>query len=162
MDQLEPSSDDLLRIVFSNVDESMLREIAAADYGEVFDEHLEQLAVIKSGKILAPMQWEPKEVLELIRWSEPEDPSWSPGSTGDRGHWMRLFACVGRSAGMIGHHRVSRLGVSPGCTWKQPRLPRHFKCRKTPADLRSVASRSERTREPRLFYRGRFDDHSAR
>lgn len=94
LDQLDPSSDDLLRIVFSNVDESMLREIAAADYGQDFDEHLEQLAAIKSGKILAPMQWEPKEVLELIRWSEPEDPSWSPGSTGDRGHWIRLFACA--------------------------------------------------------------------
>ena len=92
--QLEPSSDELLRIVLVHVDDSMLREIAAADYGQDFDEHLEQLAAIKSGKILAPMRWEPKEVLELIRWSEPEDPTWSPGSTGDRGHWMRLFACA--------------------------------------------------------------------
>ncbi len=40
------------------------------------------------------MRWEPKEVLELIRWSEPEDPTWSPGSTGNRGHWMRLFSCT--------------------------------------------------------------------
>ncbi|KLU05294.1 hypothetical protein RISK_002657 [Rhodopirellula islandica] len=36
---------------------------------------------------------------------------------------------------MIGHNHVSRLGVRPGWTWKQPRLPRHFKCQKTSADL---------------------------
>lgn len=72
----------------------MLREIAAADYGMDADEHLTQLRAIKNGTIPAPMQWEPKEVLELIRWSEPEDPNWSPGSTGRRGHWMRLLACT--------------------------------------------------------------------
>ncbi|WP_345682466.1 hypothetical protein [Novipirellula caenicola] len=93
LDQHEPSSTELLRIASSHVDDAMRREIAAADYGQDFDEHLEQLTAIRSGKILAPMRWEPKEVLELIRWSEPEDPTWSPGSTGDRGHWMRLFAC---------------------------------------------------------------------
>ncbi len=94
LNRFEPTPDDLLRLVFQRVNESMLREIAAADYGQDVDEHLEQLLAIKSGKILAPMRWEPKEVLELIRWSEPEDPTWSPGSTGDRGHWMRLFSCA--------------------------------------------------------------------
>ena len=72
----------------------MLREIAAADYGEDADEHLSQLLAIKNGTIPTPMQWEPKEVLELIRWSEPEDPTWSPGSTSHRGHWMRLLSCA--------------------------------------------------------------------
>ena len=91
--QLEPSKDDLLQIVFSRVDDSMLREIAAADYGQDVDEHLKQLLAIKHGKVHVPMRWEPREVLELIRWSEPEDRTWSPGSTGERGHWMRLFAC---------------------------------------------------------------------
>ena len=91
--QLEPSKDELLQIVFSRVDDSMLREIAAADYGQDVDEHLKQLLAIKHGKVHVPMRWEPREVLELIRWSEPEDPTWSPGSTGERGHWMRLFAC---------------------------------------------------------------------
>ena len=37
-----------------------------------------------------------REVLELIRWSEPDDPDWSPGGQGPRGHWMRLFACTVR------------------------------------------------------------------
>ncbi|KLU06733.1 hypothetical protein RISK_001297 [Rhodopirellula islandica] len=28
---------------------------------------------------------------------------------------------LSRSAGMIGHHHMSRLGVSPGCKWEQQR-----------------------------------------
>jgi hypothetical protein len=72
----------------------MLREIAAADYGMDADPHLAALRAIKAGDVPAPMNWEPKEVLELIRWSEPEDPTWTPGSVGTRGHWMRLFSCA--------------------------------------------------------------------
>jgi hypothetical protein len=33
-------------------------------------------------------------VLELIRWSQPEDPAWKPGSTGEGGHVMRAFCCA--------------------------------------------------------------------
>ena len=40
------------------------------------------------------MGWHPAEVLELIRWSQPENPQWRPGATGERGHWMRAFACA--------------------------------------------------------------------
>jgi|UPI0003471618 hypothetical protein len=40
---------------------------------------------------------------------------------------------------MIGHVRVSRLGVNPGCTWEQRRLPKQPKYRKTPADLLGIA-----------------------
>jgi hypothetical protein len=29
-----------------------------------------------------------------IRWSQPDDPQWSPGGHGPRGQWMRLFACT--------------------------------------------------------------------
>lgn len=94
LDRFDPSSESLLRLIFRHVDEPMLQEIASADYGMDADEHLSQLRAIKSGKIPAPMQWEPREVLELIRWSEPEDPTWSPGSKGDRGHWMRLLSCA--------------------------------------------------------------------
>ncbi|WP_218933295.1 hypothetical protein [Rubripirellula lacrimiformis] len=94
LDPFDPSSDSLLHLAFRHVDDSMLREIAAADYGEDAGKHLSQLLAIKNGTIPAPMQWEPKEVLELIRWSEPEDPTWSPGSTGHRGHWMRLLSCA--------------------------------------------------------------------
>lgn len=94
LDRFNPTDEDLLKQVFCHVDASMLREIAEADYGMDVDEHLNALGKIKIDNIPAPMKWEPKEVLELIRWSEPEDPNWSPGSMGLRGHWMRLFSCA--------------------------------------------------------------------
>ncbi len=72
----------------------MLREIAEADYGRDAEAHLKALCEIKSEKNLSPMAWEPQEVLELTRWSEPDDPTWEPGSVGIRGHWMRLFSCA--------------------------------------------------------------------
>jgi hypothetical protein len=73
----------------------MLREIASADYGIDADAHLDALRRIRDwGEVLAPMNWEPKDVLELIRWSEPDDPGWRPGGTGIRGHIMRAFACA--------------------------------------------------------------------
>ena len=90
----EPSCEPLLRLVFQNVDESMLREIAEADYGMDASAHLAALRAIVNGDVPAPMKWEPQEVLELVRWSEPEDPNWKPGSIGARGHWMRLFSCA--------------------------------------------------------------------
>ncbi|MEM1098746.1 MAG: hypothetical protein AAGH92_08150 [Planctomycetota bacterium] len=71
----------------------MLREIAEADYGMDAAKHLNALKRIVGGDRPAPLEWEPKEVLELMRWSQPEDPTWAPGSTGERGHWIRLFAC---------------------------------------------------------------------
>jgi hypothetical protein len=40
------------------------------------------------------MVWVPQEVLELFRWSEPEDPDWKPGAVGERGHLMRAFSCA--------------------------------------------------------------------
>lgn len=90
----ERSCEPLLRLVFRKVDESMLREIAEADHGMDAQSHLAALRAIVRGDVPAPLKWEPQEVLELIRWSEPEDPNWKPGSTGARGHWMRLFSCA--------------------------------------------------------------------
>ncbi len=94
LNHLNPTSEELLNLVFKQVDASMLREIAEADYGMDADAHLKALSAIKTGNVPAQMKWEPKEVLELIRWSEPEDPTWKPGSVGERGHWMRLFSCA--------------------------------------------------------------------
>ncbi len=90
-----PDADRLLRLVSPNIDDGMLREIAAADYGLDIDENLAPLQRLRDeGVIPAPLGWEPREVLELIRWSEPDDPEWGPGGHGERGHWMRLFACA--------------------------------------------------------------------
>jgi hypothetical protein len=77
------------------IDESMLREIAEADYGRGTEEHLAALLAIWQGAPLGEMHhWFPMEVLELIRWSKPEDPDWAPGAVGLRGHTMRAFACA--------------------------------------------------------------------
>ena len=77
-----------------HIDEGMLAEIAAADYGWKAEEQLPVLRRIRDTGELPEAILEVQEVLELIRWSEPEDPEWKPGSTGERGHWMRLFACA--------------------------------------------------------------------
>jgi hypothetical protein len=95
LSSFDPSPDTLLDLIRKRIDDSMLGEIAEADYGEDARAHLEALRHIRdTGQVPAPMKWVPQEVLELIRWSEPEDPSWKPGSTGIRGHWMRAFACA--------------------------------------------------------------------
>lgn len=90
-----PSPEPLLQLVIDHNDESMLREIADADYRQDSEEHYVAIVhLIKTRDFTTRMEWCPSEVLELIRWSEPEDPTWKPGSTGMRGHWMRLFACT--------------------------------------------------------------------
>ena len=83
-----------MRLVFKHVNDSMLREIAQADYGMDADAHLRALNAVKTGNLPVPMPWEPREVLELVRWSEPDVREWKPGSAGARGHWMRLFSCT--------------------------------------------------------------------
>lgn len=93
--QFAPDPDALLAWLRPRIDDDMLAEIAAADYGMDADAHLAALRRIRdSGAVLVSLGWEPKEVLELIRWSEPEDPTWRPGSTGERGHLMRAFCCA--------------------------------------------------------------------
>lgn len=91
----DPDQSLLLTLVSGQVDDDMLEEIAAADYGEDKDGHLRELRHIRDVGIKpGVMLWEPREVLELIRWSEPDDPTWKPGATGKRGHWMRAFSCA--------------------------------------------------------------------
>ncbi len=91
-----PDADTLLRLISRHIDDGMLREIAAADYGRDVDLHLPYLTRLRDhGEIPVPLAWEPREVLELIRWSEPDDPEWGPGGHGERGEWMRAFACAG-------------------------------------------------------------------
>ena len=77
------------------IDEGMLKEIAEADYAQDVSGHFSALKPIwEGGELTVLDSWFPMEVLELIRWSEPEDPEWKPGSTGSRGHKMRAFSCA--------------------------------------------------------------------
>lgn len=77
------------------LDDAMLAEIAAADYGFRADEYLIALRLIRDERRLPDrVAAVPLEVLELVRWSQPDDPSWEPGGHGRRGHLMRLFCCA--------------------------------------------------------------------
>jgi hypothetical protein len=112
----DPQPDALLRRISAHIDDGMLAEIAEADYGMDRAAHLVALRRIRDdGEMAVPLPWEPKEVLQLIRWSQPDDPIWQPSGRGDRGHWMRAFACAAllRAAGepanrdyMEGHNQT--------------------------------------------------------
>lgn len=91
---LTGDGDALLHLLRAQVDDSMLEEIAAADCAQDTEKHLAALRPIhETGRVALPLEWEPKEVLCLVRWSEPDDPDWKPGGYGPRGHMMRAFAC---------------------------------------------------------------------
>jgi hypothetical protein len=90
-----PDASGLLRLLSALVDDAMLQDIAEADYGNDRDRHLARLMIIRDkGVIPSPLQWHPQEVLELIRWSEPDNPDWKPGQMGVAGHIMRAFCCA--------------------------------------------------------------------
>jgi hypothetical protein len=93
--RLDPRPETLRDWLRPQISDDILDEIAAADYGMDFEAHRSALQKIHTGEPMpAPLPWEPKEVLELIRWSEPSDPNWKPGSVGERGHLMRAFCCA--------------------------------------------------------------------
>lgn len=90
-----PDRDGLLRLMCGMVTPDMLVEIADADYGYEADEHLAALKkIVGERHVPEEIGWYPRECLELIRWSQPEHPSWQPGATGLRGHTMRGFCCA--------------------------------------------------------------------
>jgi hypothetical protein len=90
----KPDQTGLFKIIARHVDDAMLREIAAADYGQDIEQHLAPLRTLRDGGMPPePRSWYPDEVLELIRWSQPDDPTWQPSGRGSRGHWMLAFSC---------------------------------------------------------------------
>ncbi|AFZ15657.1 hypothetical protein Cri9333_4895 (plasmid) [Crinalium epipsammum PCC 9333] len=102
--RFNPSEDALLYWLRERVDRSMLEEIAMADYSYNYELHLSALLKVHQGEALpVPIPWEPREVLELTRWSEPDDlyiekykvsKSFNKGSKGIPGHLIRAFACT--------------------------------------------------------------------
>ncbi|MFZ1087313.1 MAG: hypothetical protein WAN35_20310 [Terracidiphilus sp.] len=95
LNRFEPEPEGLLREISKHISDDMLMEIAAADYGQDMEKHLVALRQVRdTGIFPEKMYWCPMEVLELIRWSEPEEPDWKPGRTGEIGHWMRAFSCA--------------------------------------------------------------------
>ena len=85
----------LLIDLSSEIDDSKLVEIANADYGDDADEHLNQLKKIRDTQVFGTrLNWCPREVLELVRWSDPDDPDQKPGYRSQHGHLKRAFCCT--------------------------------------------------------------------
>ncbi len=92
--QVRPDEFALRARVAPQLDASMLDRIAAADYGVDVDRYRCALTELLTAPWwLDALEWDPREVLELTRWSEPEK-SPDPGAAGRRGHLMRIFACL--------------------------------------------------------------------
>jgi hypothetical protein len=106
----KPDPDPLIKIINHHVDDAMLREIAAADYGQDIEQHLAPLRTLRDGGVPPePRSWYPDEVLELIRWSQPDDPTWQPSGRGEDGYWMRAFACAALlQSGLSPEHLATR------------------------------------------------------
>lgn len=97
LDAFKPAPDALLRAVSAHITDDMLRDIAEADYGQGVERHWPPLLRLRdqgSVPVARESYWYPMEVLELIRYSNPDDPAHKPGATGARGHWMRAFASL--------------------------------------------------------------------
>lgn len=89
------SGHTLLDWLRPRIDDSMLEEIAAAEDGINEKEHLEALRKIRdTGELPLPLSWNPSEVLEIFRYSEPEDTIWKSSGVGERGHLMCAFCCA--------------------------------------------------------------------
>lgn len=88
-----PNTDQLFDLLLPLIDQWMLQEIARADYGKEVEQHLAPLKHFHDTREPMILEWHPAEVLELIRWSQPEDPNWKPGGQGRYGHLLRAFAC---------------------------------------------------------------------
>lgn len=90
----EPDETALLDVLRSRISRLMLEELAANDYGEEVSGHLKAIEEqISSTPTLGDLGWRPREVLELERWSQPDE----VGKTEDdyrAAHVKRLFACT--------------------------------------------------------------------
>jgi hypothetical protein len=88
------SEDALLEWLKTKVSRLMIEEISANDWGEDTGAHLAGiLAQLAPHPPLGLPPWHPREVLELERWSEPDQESPYGPPSGERGHLKRLLAC---------------------------------------------------------------------
>jgi hypothetical protein len=91
---MHSACESILYYIFQNIDDSMLQQIAEADYGLNVDVHFKALMAIRDGNISKPMEWTPKEVLFLTCWSEPNGSTQILKATELRDHWIRFLACA--------------------------------------------------------------------
>ena len=93
--EVTPSESTLLDWLRFRLSRAMLEEIARNDYSEEVEAHLAEIEnQLGSAPVLGFLPWNPREVLELERWNEP-DFSWGEGPpTGAHGHLKRILACT--------------------------------------------------------------------
>lgn len=95
LDGLRPAELALRDWVRTRLNASIVREMAALDYGMQVQEHrLGIEALLVARRLPEDLPWTPREVLELASYAVPADPSRKPGSEGWRGHVARLFSCL--------------------------------------------------------------------
>ncbi|MEX1015941.1 MAG: hypothetical protein WDZ31_04270 [Phycisphaeraceae bacterium] len=95
LSSLAPSRSLLLDKLRLRIPGDILQEIALADYGRDASEHLAALRRIQGqGVISRPLDWAPKEVLELTKWSEPDELKRINPEACRRDHLARLFCCT--------------------------------------------------------------------
>lgn len=94
-ERYEPSRDGLLRQLATSMDAALVDFIAAADYGNDFQENQAAIwSIIRRIEVPCPLQLFLREVLELTRWSEPGEYEQAQAGTPERFHMTRLFACL--------------------------------------------------------------------
>jgi hypothetical protein len=89
----EPSADALLLWLKPLIDDSMLREIAEADYGIDADLNFERLVLIRDGGKVVNFEGHLREVLELTRWSPTDGLDGKSPDVARRGNLKSAFAC---------------------------------------------------------------------
>lgn len=93
-----PSMNGLIDGARRKTDDSMLWDIAMADYGQGASDVMPELRAIRdTGIIKPPVSNELFDVLSLTHYINPEvpdPPPFRPGPTGPRGHQTRFFACA--------------------------------------------------------------------
>lgn len=76
------------------ITDDMLQEIAEVDFELDVEKHFVPLKLFRHQRIIPTLNWYPNEVLTLVRWLEPDQPTRRPGFTGKRGHLLRAFSCA--------------------------------------------------------------------
>ena len=90
-----PAECALLEWLNTKISQPMLEEISLNDYGEDGLDHLAGIrAQLGPNPPLGSLPWCPRVVLELERWTEPDEAQGNRRPSGKRGHRKRLLACV--------------------------------------------------------------------
>ena len=89
----DPAASALLEHLRDEIDEPMLRELAAADYGHRAAENLVELRRIRElGVVTSALCFPLREVCGLVRWSTPDGAASREALR--RAHVLRAFACA--------------------------------------------------------------------